>query len=183
MECQRYKKISTLNNRRKNLVIYYNFNQNLEAPNVEKTQVTKSRFTLLRATFAYWLPGNQRATDLFLFNKEQWQKCWAVTTDALQVLDRTYLQTSGIAHIPPGWTVPYGLSPAFTETKLTQFSEPKLKWKANRYFLVGTTQSCYLFSYQKKPPLEFEEKIFSPRSPPYFRMHSSQPLFFFWLSG
>lgn len=106
-------------------------------------------------------------------NAEQWP----------QMHDRTYLQTPGIAHIPPGWTVPYGLSPAFTETKLTQFSEPKLKWKANWYFLVGTTQSCYLFSYQKKPPLEFEEKIFSPRSPPYFRMHSSQPLFFFWLSG
>ena len=46
--------------------------------------------------------GNQRATDLFQFNKAQWQKCRAVSTDALQLLVETYMQISGIAHIPPG---------------------------------------------------------------------------------
>ena len=30
-----------------NIWLYYNFNQKLEAPNREKTQVTKSRFALL----------------------------------------------------------------------------------------------------------------------------------------
>ena len=113
------KKITTLNNRRN----YYNFNENLEAPIVEKTQVTKSRFALLRATFT-WLAGNQRATDLLLFNKAQWQKCPAVTTDALQLLDETYMQTSGIAHIPPEWTIPFGILFSPLLQKRTQFSEP-----------------------------------------------------------
>ena len=63
--------------------------------------MTKSRLALLRATFA-WLEGNERATDLFQFNKAQWQKCRAVSTDALQLLVETYMQISGKAHIPPG---------------------------------------------------------------------------------
>ena len=46
--------------------------------------------------------GNQRAIDLYQFKKAQWQKCRAVSTDALQLLVETYMQISGIAHIPPG---------------------------------------------------------------------------------
>ena len=46
--------------------------------------------------------GKQRATDLYQFNKTQWQKCRAVSTDALHLLEETYMQICGIAHIPPG---------------------------------------------------------------------------------
>ena len=85
--------------------------------------MTKSRFALLRATFA-WLAGNWRATELFQFNKAQWQKCRAVSTDALQLLVETYMQISGIAHIPPGWTIPFGIPFPPLLQKRTKISEP-----------------------------------------------------------
>ena len=42
-----------------------------------------------------------------LVGNAQWQKCRAVSTDALQLLVKTYVQISGIAHIPPGCTIPF----------------------------------------------------------------------------
>ena len=64
------------------------------------------------------------ATDLFQFNKAQWQKCRAASTDALQLLVETYMQISGTAHIPPGWTIAFGIPLPPLLQKRTKISEP-----------------------------------------------------------
>ena len=101
--------------------------------------------------------------------------------------------TYGIAHIPPGWTIPFGIPFPPLLQKRTKISEPFVwitsarlpakKKMENLVAFYGWYNSIPLLFLvpKKKLPFEFDGK-FSPRSP-YFRMRSSQPLFSFWLSG
>ena len=85
------------------------------------------------------------------------QKCRAVSTDALHLLEETYMQICGIAHIPPGWTIPFGSRFRPLLQKRTKISEPFVwitsarKKKENLVAFYGWYNSTsYFFSYQKK---------------------------------
>ena len=47
-----------------------------------------------------------------------------MSTDALHLLEETYMQICGIAHIPPGWTIPFGIPFPPLLQKRTKISEP-----------------------------------------------------------
>ena len=86
---------------------------------------TSGKVNVRFVTCYFRLVGGKLARDwLFQFNKTQWQKCRAVSTDALQLLVETCMQISSIAHVPPGWTIPFGIPFPPLLQKRTKISEP-----------------------------------------------------------
>ena len=86
---------------------------------------TSDKVKVRSVTCYFRLVVGKVASDwLIQFNKAQWQKCRAVSKDALQLIVETYMQISCIAHIPPGWTIPFGISFPPLLQKRRKISEP-----------------------------------------------------------